>query len=77
MLILIQITYGSPEASYREFHSRQMFVYRFRLSVGSWTSPGASWDSPGASWRSPGGPLGGQKFSQSSPKLGPSDLMNA
>ena len=66
--MIYHITYGSPEASYREFHSRQMFVYyRFRLSVGSWTSPGASWGSPAASWSSPGGPLRAQKFSQRSP----------
>ena len=29
----ISITYGSPEASYREFHCRQKFVYRCSLDV--------------------------------------------
>ena len=72
--LIPDLTYGSPEASYREFHSRQMFVYRFRLSNGSWTSPAASWSSRGPPWSSPGGPLRAQKFSQSSPKLGPSDI---
>ncbi len=39
------ITYESPEASYREFHSRQMFVYRFRLCVSSEGLLGLSWGS--------------------------------
>ena len=65
------MTYGSPEASYREFRSRQMFVYRCRLSDDSrgpsvgrlgifWGVPGASWGllgPPGASWGL-WGPLG-------------------
>jgi len=28
-LVILVLTYGSPEASYRELHSRYMLVYRF------------------------------------------------
>ena len=53
------LTYGSPEASYREFHSRKMLWYRVGLLevfLGSfalrlcWKLPGSSWKLLAASW---------------------------
>ena len=63
------ITYGSPEASYREFNSRSLvYIGRalcvfsvcslFVFSEGSWGSSEGSWGSSEGSWRSSDGSWG-------------------